>query len=349
MSLPNNLHAKIEIQKPDATDGQGTIIYDSWVNPRLFESVNVELPTGESAEARWTFFDPNFTLIDSYAGKDAIPMATVRIYLGYGEDLGEPVFKGLLAQVQRTDSSTTFIAYDMGFKMKLLKKAGYKNKKDDLAIIKQLATKNGLKFEGPEKPLKLEPHQAMAQDEQTDWEHALERAHDAGLLIFVRHDTLFAKYPAKVGKPVLTLKNKVDFVIQHNWEFVYRTPESKDGRPRLITVRGRGKGGKRIEGQSAKGQRGREHVVLKRSMKATKSRLTKRAQAQKELDREHAFEGHVEIVFPPTGELLDVRNTVTLESVGKLFSGDYICDRVSYSFEPGKLNMNLDLYRDIDG
>lgn len=349
MTLPNNPHAIIEIQKPGATDGQGTIVYDSWTNPRLFESVYVELPTSESAEGRWTFFDPNFTLLDMYSGNDAIPMATVRIFLGYGQDLGEPVFKGLLAQIQRSDSSTTFVAYDMGFKMKLLKKAGYKNKKDDLAILKQLASRNDLKFEGPEKPLKLEPHNAMMQDEQTDWEHALERAQDAGLLIFVRQDTLFAKYPAKVGKPTLILKNRVDFTIQRNWEFIYRTPENKDGRPRSITVRGRGKGGKRIEGESAKGQRGRESVVLKRSLKATKSKLTKRAQAQKELEREHPFEGHVRLVFPPNKEILDVRNTVALENIGKLFSGSYICDRVSYEFEAGRLNVNLDLYRDIDG
>lgn len=344
--LPSNPHAIIEIDRA----GQGLVVYDSWDNPRLFQSVSVELPTNESAEGRWTFFDPNFTLIDAFSGKDAIPMATVRIFLGYGQKLGEPIFKGLLAQVERGESETTFIAFDMGFKMKLIKKAGYKNKKDDLAILKDLAARNGLKFEGPEKPLKLEPHRAMMQDEQTDWEHSLERARDAGLVIFVRQDTLFAKYPAKVGKPVLTLQNRKDFVLQRGWEFIYRTPENQEGRPRQVKVRRRGKGGKRIEGKSQRSNRGRESVILKRdgSGKATTAKLTKRAQAQKELEREHAFEGNVEIVFPLNNERLDVRNTVRIENLGKLFSGDYICDTVLYQFEPGRLGLNLNLYRDIN-
>ena len=207
-----------------------------------------------------------------------------------------------------------------------------------------------MKFEGPEKPLKLEPHRAMMQDEQTDWEHAMERARDSGLVLFVRQDTLFAKYPAKIGTPALTLTNKKDFILQSGWDFIYRTPENQDGRPRKVTVRGRGKAGKRLEGQSDVAQRGTENVILKRDVsgKATKSKLTKRAQAQKELDREHAFEGRVEIVFPLGGERLDVRNTIEVLEVGKLFSGKYIADTVSYEFAPGRLGLNLDLYRDIN-
>lgn len=349
-NLPNNPHAIIEFERPGFTDGQGLIVWDSWQNPRLFQKVSVELPTNQSAQAAWEFFDPNFRLIDSFAGTNGIPMATVRVFLGYGQDLGEPLFKGVLAQIERGGSATSFTAFDMGFKMKLVKKAGYKNKKDDLAILKDLAARNGLKFEGPEKPLKLEPHKAMMQDEQTDWEHSMERARDSGLVVFVRQDTFFAKYPAKVGSPALTLENKKDFVLQSGWDFIYRTPENQDGRPRKVNVRGRGKGGKRIEGQSDVSTRGSENVILKRDVsgKATKSKLTKRAQAQKELDREHAFEGRVETVFPLDGERLDVRNTIEVLNVGKLFSGKYVADTVGYTFEPGKLGLNLELYRDAN-
>jgi phage protein D len=345
MSLPNNPHAIIEIDY-----GESVVTWDSWANPRLIKSVNIELTTNESAEARWELFDPKFKVIDNFTGANGVPLSTVRVFLGYGQDLGEPLFKGLLAQIERGEATTSFTAFDMGFKMKLIKKAGYKNKKDDLAILKELATRNGLKFEGPEKPLKLEPHKAIMQDEQTDWEWAMERARDSGLVLFVRQDTLFAKYPAKVGTPVLTLKNKKDFILQRDWDFIFRTPENQDGRPRRVKVRGRTKGGKRIEGQSDDSNRGRENVILKRDVsgKATKSKLTRRAQAQKELDREHAFEAQIAAVFPPNGERLDVRNTVRIENVGKLFSGDYICNTVSYEFEAGSLGMNLDLYRDIN-
>lgn len=350
-NLPTNPHAIIEIERPGYTDGQGLVIWDSWENPRLFKKVSVELPTNQSARARWEFFDPHFRLIDSFAGADGIPMAIVRVFLGYGQNLGEPVYKGVLAQIERNDSATNFIAFDMGFKMKLVKKAGYKNRKDDLGILKDLAARNGLKFEGPEIPLKLEPHNAMMQDEQTDWEHALERAREAGLVLFVRQDTLFAKYPAKVGTPSLTLENRKDFVLQEGWEFIYRTPENQDGRPRVVKMRGRGKGGKRVEGESDAAKRGGENVILKRDVpgKATKSKLTKRAQAQKELDREHAFEGRLSTVFPLNGERLDVRNTIEIRNVGKLFSGKYICDAVNYEFAPGRLGINFELYRDING
>lgn len=348
LSLPTNPHAIIEIARPGFTDGQGLVIWDSWQNPRLFKEVSVELPTNQSAESRWTFFDPKFRLIDSFAEASGIPMAIVRVFLGYGAELGEPIFKGVLAQIERGNDSTSFIAFDMGFKMKLVKKAGYKNKKDDLAILKDLATRNGLKFEGPEKPLKLEPHKAMMQDEQTDWEHAMERARDSGLVLFVRQDTLFAKYPAKVGTPAFRLENRKDFVMTTGWDFIYRTPENQDGRPRQVVVRRRGKGGKRIEGASDSAPRGHENVILRRDGSGkTKAHFTKRAQAQKELEREHAFESHLSCVMPPTGERLDVRNTIAVEGIGKLFSGKYICDTVSYQFAPGKLNLNLNLYRDI--
>lgn len=350
INLPSNPHAIIEITRPGEKDGQGLIVYDSWEQKRLFKNLSIELVTNETSEARFSFFDPDFRLLDEFSGADAIPQATVRVFLGYGQELGEPIFKGLLAQVEREQSATTFIAFDMGFKMKLIKKAGYKNKKDDLVILRELAKKNGLKFEGPEKPLKLEPHRAMMQDEQTDWEHAMERAREAGLVLFVRHDTIFAKYPAKVGKPVLTLTNRKDFFLQSGWNFIYRTPENQDARPRKVSVRGRGKGGKRLTGNSNVSARGRESVILKRDVsgKATKSKLSRRAQAQKELDREHAFEGQIQIAFPPNGERLDVRNTVQIEAVGKLFSGKYICDAVSYDFVPGSLNLMIDLYRDIN-
>lgn len=349
-NLPSNPHAIIEIARPGAKDGQGLIVYDSWEQQRLFQKISVELVSNETSEARFTFFDPHFRLIEYFSGADAVPQAIVRVFLGYGQDLGEPVFKGLLAQVEREQMATTFIAFDMGFKMKLIKKAGYKNKKDDLVILRELAKKNGLKFEGPEKPLKLEPHRAMMQDEQTDWEHAIERARESGLILFVRHDTMFAKYPAQVGNPILSLTNKVDFELQSGWNFIYRTPENQDARPRQVKVRGRGKGGKRLEGQSDVSNRGRESVILKRDVsgKATKSKLSRRAQAQKELDREHAFEGQIQIAFPPNAERLDVRNTIEINALGKLFSGKYICDSVGYDFSPGTLNLMLDLYRDIN-
>lgn len=346
--VPTDPHAIVEITSTTA-DGSSNIRWDSWEHRRLFESIEIELVTNETSQAEWRVFDPAFKLIDTYAAAEPLPMASVRIFLGYGPTLGEPVFKGLLAAVVREESSTTFRALDMGLKMKLIKKAGYKNKKDDIAILRELTTRNGLKFEGPEKPLNLEPHRAVIQDEATDWEFVLERAKDAGLVVFVRHDTLFAKQPARVGQPVMTLRNRKDFQLLSGWDLEFRTPENQDARPREVQRRGRGKGGRNITGSSSKGDRGRESVVLKRDVpgKASRSKLTKRAQAQKELEREHAFEGRIETTFPMSGKRVDVRDTIAIEGVGKLFSGKYIADTVNYRFEPGRLSIGMDLYRDI--
>lgn len=352
-NLPKNPHAIIElgIEKTDSVTKKKTWtplgIYDSWETPRLFKSVRVELTTNQLSEARFDFFDSKFKVIDRLSEATGIPQATVRVYLGYGQNLGKPIFKGLLAHAERGESATSFIAFDMGFKMKRVKNAGYINKKDDLEILQLLAGRNELSFEPPDEKLDLEPYRAMMQDEQTDWEHALERARDAGLVLFVREDVLFAKKPAKFTKPTLTLINHRDFVLQRNWDFIYRTPESQDSRPRIVARRARRAGGRRLEGKSDESKRGRESVVLKRDTPSpTKKKLTRRAQAQKDLEREHAFEGQIQIAFPPNGERLDVRNTVKIMEIGKLFSGDYLCDTVTYSFAAGHLGLELELYRD---
>jgi len=350
MNLPSAARAVITIDRPGSTDGQGSVRWDSWKTKGLFNRVTVDLVTNETSQVEWLFFDKDYKVIDAFAGASPVPMSEVKVYFGYGEELGEPAFKGLLADVGRVAESTRFIAFDMAFKMKLLKKAGYKNKKDDLAIIRDLVTRNGLQFEGPETPLTLEKHNAMMQDERTDWEHAQERARDAGLVTYVRQDTLFAKYPAKVGTPAMTLRNRD--AVSHllaDWEFNFHTPESLEGRPKVVKVRGRGKSGRRAEGQSDVADRGRETLSLKKDVpgKATRSKLSKRAQAQKALEREHAFDGRVSSFVPPTGRRVDVRDTIAVEGVGKLFSGNYICDRVSYQFAPGRLAMDMDLYRDI--
>jgi len=257
------------------------------------------------------------------------------------------VFKGILANVERDRSDTTFTIYDMGFKMKQIKKAGYFNKKGDLAILKILAERNGLLFSPPEKPLKLEPHRAMMQDEQNDWEHAQERAKDSGLILFVRQDTLFARYPAKLTTPKLILLNRKDSLLS-DFNFTFRTPENEGVRPRVVKFRGRGKGGKRLEGKSDVSKDGRENVILKRAVsgKSSKSKLSKRAQAQKELDREHAFEGSVSFPFIYPNIRLDVRDTIGIENVGELFSQDYICDTVNYNLSAGQMNIDLEVYRD---
>lgn len=326
--------------------------WDSWKHERLFQRVSVELATGEASEAVWELFDPDFQIIDKYSGVGAQRkgLPVIRVWLGFGQEIGEPVFKGLLARVERGEARTTFRAYDMGFKMRLIKKSGYL-KGDDLDIIKQLALRNGLAFIGPAKPLKLEPHKAIAQDGQTDWEHISERAHDAGLLLWVRDDTLFADYPARTApddqvKSVLTYKK--DFSILRNFDLRFKVPENKKGRPKGIEVRGRGRGGKRLSGKSHQGGRGHEVLLLKRDLaKHTQQAATARAEAQKELDREHAFEVSISAISQLPAARVDVRSTIWLKGLGQLFSGKYIADRVTHELAPARLTTEYELHRDV--
>lgn len=348
MTTPATPHAIISIERPGFGDGQGSAIYDSWEAKGLFKSVDIELSVDQSCRGVINFFDPNYRLIDAFSG--STERAVVKAYLGFGRNLGEPVFKGLLADVGRKRGETTFTVYDMAYVMKLEKKAGYKNRKDDLGIIRDLVTRNSLQFSPPAKALKLEPHKAMMQDEQTDWEHMMERAREAGLHIFVRHDTVFARYPNSYsGTPVLTIEAPKEPKLLNGWEFGYHTLVSRDGKPKVVTHRRRGVAGKRAEGQSSVSTKAEvSHLHIKKDMPApTKTKLSARAAAQKELEREHAYEGRAETIFPTSGKRPDVLDTVAVHGIGKLLSGDYIVDTARYRFAAGELSMSLDLYRDI--
>jgi hypothetical protein len=353
----SNPHAAVEIyEAKEVFEGSkkktvesNNVTWDSWKHPRLFTNVNIELVTNEASQGVWQLFDPDYRVLNLYAKSAGVPQLHMRFWLGFGQELGEPVFKGLLARIERNDTNTTFRAYDMGYKMRLEKRPGYHSRLDDIAILKKLAERNGLKFEGPEKPLKLGKHDAMAQGEQNDWEHAMERAKDAGLVLYVRQDTLFAKYPAKPSLfPKLALLYGQDFVTLHGFNFSYKLPENKEGRAKSKEIRVRGKGGKRRSGKSGVSKRGHTDVLLWRDLPDKhKHHLDARAQAQKELEREHAIEGTIKQISPLSDARPDVRDTIQLLNFGSFFSGLYVCDSVTHDFSSSGLTTTYDLYADL--
>ena len=332
-------HAAVEID--------GTV-WDSWQHPGLFARVSVNLATDEASEGIWETFDPDLRMINKYSTASGVPLVVVRIWLGFAQELGEPVFKGLLARVERGEGKTLFRVYDMALKMRLIKKTGY-HKGDDLKIIKKLVERHQpLKFSPPDKPIKLPPHRSMPQDEQTDWEHALERAREAGLLLYVRHDTVFARYPAKTAeKPMLTIAVR-DQTMLRDLDLIFKVPENQDGAPKKVTVRGRGRGGKRLTGVSDESKRGNEPVSIKRDLpQHTKKYTNARAQAQKALDREHAFSASIRTIAPLPSARPDVGDTIELANVGLLFSGKYVADQVNHDLSPGRLITSYELHRDV--
>jgi phage protein D len=394
--MDKNPHAIVEITAP----GAAATRWDSWEHPRLFKRVTVELTTNQASEAVWEFFDPTFAVVNRYtpaimagleyrlqsgssnAGNSPTKVGTLntladkllvlRFWLGFGSglELGPAVFKGLLARVERGDSQTAFRAYDMGFKMRLVKKSEHHSKLSDVGIIEKLAKRNGLQFQGPD-PGTLPPkggtpnagkHDAMMQDQKTDWDMAMERAREAGLVLFVRDDTLFAKPPATPGTALVTLTNRKDMQILHNFDLTFKVPENQAGRPGQVKVHTRGRGGHRRTGATPAG-RGHQALSLKSDIpQHGQSAATGRAKARKDLEREHAFVLSVralpEFGVPPLGGSSkippkggtpnpDVRDTIDVEGIGALYSGLYLADKVSHEFSDRGFFTTYDLYRDV--
>jgi phage protein D len=324
--------------------------FDSWVDKQLTKRVSVELATDMASEASFTCFDPRFRILDSFTSGDGVPLLPMQFYMGFGQDLGPPVFEGYLQRVEHGDSDSTFIARDAGIKMRRELKSEYHQNMHDLAIIKKLATRNGLAFEGPDQAPQLEIHPSMPQDWRNDWEHTMERARASSFVIFVRHNTLYCKEPAKITEPILTLRFRKEFWPLWGHSLTYKLPENQQGRPKIAIVHARGRGGKRLEGKSKEHPRG--HIMRKGAARDkaehTKLYADRRAHAHKELQREPAFRLHVLSIPPLPGLRPDVRNTIQLENLGKLFSGPYLCDKVKHEHDGGgKFDTEYDLYRDI--
>lgn len=323
--------------------------YDTWKDKQRVEQITVELTTDEASQAELKVYDPRFYIIDRYSDGKSIPALIVLVYLGFGEDLGPPVFKGLLQDVERGANSSTFIAYDMGYKMRQRENGEY-HKGNDLDILKNLATRNGLKFEGPEKvDPPLEHHPSMIQGAKHDWDFAMERAREAGFNVFVRQDTLFVKEPAKITAPIFTLRYRKDFWLLDEYDMKYSTPENERGRPKIVEHRGRKRGGKRLTGKSKAHDRGHEPIEFRHDpSEHTQIWMNRRAHSHKELNREPAWNGTIRSVPPLPGIRPDVRNTIGLENMGKHFSGLYICDRVRHELTGNAFATDYTLYRDVD-
>lgn len=338
-----NVRARVEIAGEE---------FDSQRTPSLFSRVSVDLTTNQASEARISFFDPHFKLLDQFTRPDG-PMLIIRVWLGYGDDLREPVFKGVLTGVKPGTHTTTFRAYDMSYVMRRVQKTGYA-RGTDLAIMRKLVTRNKtpqgrpLQFQGPAKGFPGAAANSTIHDQRTDWDFFSELAREAGLVVWVRDDTVFAAEPAKVGKPKLVLAYGADALLTREFEGEVKWPENEEGRPRVVEHRGRGRGGKRLTGKSAEGGTGRELVVIKKDLrKHTKAVAKRRADAKRELEREHAFQFSVRHVRPLRSGRVDVRDTLQITGWCQSLAGKYIVDAVSYEASSHGFETRYELYRDI--
>lgn len=323
---------------------------DSWKDKQIIKHVQVELATNKASEAQVALFDARFKVLDSFTSGDGVPQLPMFVWMGFGWDLGPPVFKGLLVRVHRDSTTTHFIAYDMGYKMRRERRGEYHNNMDDIEINRKLAARNGLSFEGPDGEVKLDKHKAIIQDSKNDWEFMSERNRESGFVHYVRDDTLYVKEPAKIKAPLITLVYRRDFVLLHELDMTYKLPENRQGKPLEVEWRGRRKGGRRLVGVSPKHPRGTRPMQITEDLAIhSKSYANRRATAAKELQREHAFTCTIRSVPPLPGVRPDVRDTIALANAGKLFSGPYLCDQVRHEGDAGGFRTEYSLYRDIKG
>jgi phage protein D len=325
-------------------DGIG---FDSYQQKSLFSALRVERTTNQASQAELSVIDDDFTMLDSFSTANGIPLAEAFVWLGYGDEMGDPVFEGLLTAVSRGNHKSNFKFLDRSFQMRREQKTEYHHG-TAVAIIRKLALRNGLEFAGPGSGFKDITLRSQKQEAQTDWDLANRLANDAGLVLFVRGATLFAKLPARTGTPALTLARH-DVLALRGSDYQFKLPENREGRPGTLEVRGRGRGGKRLTGRAEKNKRGHKRILIHHSLKnLSASEANSRAHARKELLREHAFSCRVRSLFS-SEQRVDVRDTVELVDQGLLFSGLYLVDSLEHAFEasPGSLQTAMDLYRDV--
>lgn len=320
--------------------------FDSFVNKSFISRVDINLATGQASQATIMVKDENYAFVDSYALSDGVALVEAFFWLGYGEELGASRFEGVLAAVEHGDGLGTLVFYDRSFQMMQFQMTEY-HKGLDIDVLKKLAQRNKLEFEGPGGEFKGLPLKSKKQEATNDWDFATQLAEEMGLVLFVRGKTLYAKRPARTGNPVLTFGRR-DSMVLHSTDFRYTLPENVEGRPRRVEVRGRGKGGRRLSAYSDESTRGTTKVVINKSVKElSKSEAARRAQAQKDLQREPAFSCRLRSLFQVDVQV-DVRQTVELTNRGRLFSGKYLVDSVDHSFSSSGLTTDYDLVRDFE-
>lgn len=340
MSLPLVPHAIFEL------NGRR---YDSHVNEGVLVSIRVELTTDKTSEATLVVCDPKFTFTDSHLTETGLRQTVIAIWLGYGNDMGAPVFRGKFASHEHDGQLATFRFHDLGAKMKQEKKTRYHNRKTDFGILRDVAAEHGLNFMLHGDAPDSEPHDSLIQRGVTDWAFARTIARRAGLRMWVDGSTLHAEEAGKTGRGGVTIRYLEDFLLIRPVSLSYRLPENRRGRPGAVGVRTRGAGGTQLEGRDGDGTRGNTHLGVKEDLTHhTQRAAERRARAKRAALREGAFEHRIRLLPAYRGLRVGLRGSVNLENVGRFYGGTYIAHEMVIDFRPGALVDELTLRRDIE-
>lgn len=324
----------------------GTVL-DSWQDDSYLVGASIDLASDKSGEATFSVVDPNFEFLDRFL--TASKRLSAKFWLGWGRELGNEFFDGVLIGVSHSGGISEFRFHDKSVNLKGQKKARYHKKKSDIQILRELAAENDLQFSLNSKQSESEKFDDLVQRGKTDWEFAKEVAARAGLRLYVRGNTLFAvdAGTTQVFDAVQTLAFGRDFEILQGFSLNYKLPESRKGRPKKTVVRGRSAGAAQLSAETVTGERGTADILISDDLpKHTLALAEKQAKAATNKRREYAFE-HQLRTLPSMRVRLDVRNTVTLAEMGKFFSGNYIVTDIRYEFAPGALTAEMTVGRDI--
>lgn len=321
--------------------------FDSW-NGKSVMSASVNLTTDRSGEGVVDLYDPNFKIIDGLFA-NGVKSANALFYFGWGKDVGKPFFLGNLARVEWNDNITTFRFHDNSIKMKQERKTLYHKKKTDLQILKDLAIRNGLKFDSKNRLPESQPFESLMQAGKTDWEFALKVAAESGLLLYVRENTLYAVEAGTTKNELssATLNFEKDFTLLRGFGLSYKLPKNPKGRIKKATVRVRGKNDKALVTTVGDEEGGVSDLIINKDLPSVSvARAAQTAKARIGKRKEYAFE-HSLKTLPSFQKRINLRDVITLAGMGKFFSGDYFVTEVTYQFEPGHLICEMNVGNEL--
>ena len=351
MTIPINPHAIVELFETQGKTEINKRRYDSWRDGQLLAQVAIELTTDQASEATIVVLDEDFRFTDRHLTETGMRRLMIRLWLGFGEDLGPSLFKGMLARTESDGRKATFVFHDLSTQLKQEKKTRYHNRTTTLQLLKKLALENKEigNFSGPDTAVDEEVYDSLIQAEETDWEFARRIARRDGWVIWVQDDTLFCQEAATYENPMADLVWKRDAHLLHGSRLTYKLPENRRGKPKAVEVRGRGRGGGRLSGHSDESPRGQSQIEIKRDLpKHSLKAARRRAHAHKTLQREHSFEHTIRLLPSYQGRRIQVRQTIRLTGAGLFYSDRYIVDAIRYEYRPGSLTTDLSIYKDIE-
>lgn len=325
----------------------GSVRYSSRNESSRLMTVTVDLTTDRTSEAEVVFADPNFEITDRHLDDTGLPRLTARIWLGYGEDLGEPHFKGVLAGHEHDGERAVFRFHDQGAKLKTDKKLRYHNGKSDFDIIRSIAGEYEMNFVVLEGAQDGEAHESLIQRGVNDWDFIRTIARRYGIRLWIEGDTIFAQGAGKHGTSAQVITYRKDFLLVRPVSLSYKLPENRRGRHQSVKFHVRGAGGQRVTGEDVSDERGRKHQSAGEDLPHhTRGEAARRARGKRLHVKESAFEHRIRLL-DASASRFRLRSVITLAGCGDFYGGDYVIHALRKEWRRGALMDELTLRRDL--